>query len=99
MPSSIPCIPVGQGALVSSSERSRFVFYCLPNQTNNKRLTDDGKLYGRLTQNIIVTVNTRQVARLAEIQVYENQGKLNTCKIKKYIADAIFNSNDHNIRP
>ena len=82
MPSSIPCIPAGQGALVSSSQRLIFVFYCLSNQTNNKTLTDDEKLYGRLTQNVIVTVNTRQVARLAEIQVYENQGKLITCKIK-----------------
>jgi len=72
MPSDIPCTPAGQEGLVSSSERRRFVFYCIPNPT------DDGKLYGRLTQNVNVTVYTRQPVRLAEIQVYENQGKLNT---------------------
>lgn len=82
VPSIISCIPADhQEARMSSSERRRFVFYCLPNKADNKRLNDNEKLYGRLTQNVDVTVNARQAARLAEIEVYENQGKLNTCKI------------------
>ena len=57
----------------SLSERRRFVFYCLPiNSTINNNQT----LSGRLTQNVMVTVNTRQMIQLAEIQVYQNQGRV-----------------------
>ena len=70
-------IPCRRGAQASGSlfQRRRFVFYCAPNSNidNGPRKNEHQHLIGRLAQNILVTVNTLQVLRLAEIEVYENQ--------------------------
>ncbi len=64
-----PCV---QARVVSQGQR--YVFYCLPTSTDDSQASQ--KLFGRLAQNVLVSVHTSPVLRLAEIQVYENQGIL-----------------------